>query len=297
MYHEKASSPIDLACPVNWLHPLAPQGGAWFLALPGLLGGAMYHNLCAPLGNLQDTRHGILTGSPSWTSTPGRQGGFGGLLGNGSTAYVNCGTNSNVVISGPLTLSMWWRTNGNYVNYRSLFTSCNSTGTSSCFATTFDFGSTGKLEWWQTNAGPTLTGTTAFSTDAWRHVTFVRSGGTGAWGLAIYVNGKLDASSTTATNPQSAAANSASIGRFGAYPTGYYFRDWLDDICIEPKARSAAEVMQKYQLSLSYYPGLLRRVRTWGLGVGAAAGIFDRGVMTGGRLGGQRSGILTGGRM
>lgn len=62
---------------------------------------------------------------------------------------------------------------------------------------------------------PITTSNTTFTAGAWYHVVMVRYGSTGAWTCDLYVNGILDATATTATNPSLSANPNGWIGAVG----------------------------------------------------------------------------------
>lgn len=76
--------PVQVSHPINWHHPLNQGRLAWWLALPGLEGGAKFYDLC---GKTHGTLTSFGTGS-GWrgTTQPGSIG--AGLLFDGADDYV-----------------------------------------------------------------------------------------------------------------------------------------------------------------------------------------------------------------
>ncbi|PIZ48108.1 hypothetical protein COY32_00550, partial [candidate division WWE3 bacterium CG_4_10_14_0_2_um_filter_41_14] len=86
--------------------------------------------------------------------------------------------------------------------------------------------------------------------DTWYYVTLTRGGSTGVWTAKLYINGVLDNTATTATNPSS--VSSWSIARNGAASSGY-FQGKIDDVKIYNYARSPQQVKEDYNAGFGTY--------------------------------------------
>ena len=86
---DQPSALIDLAAPVDWTHPLARGLVAWFLAVPGTMGGRTWVNLCRPhqSGTLANVRLPAIATS-GWAATK-RLGGLGELRFDGPDDLVS----------------------------------------------------------------------------------------------------------------------------------------------------------------------------------------------------------------
>ena len=91
-----------------------------------------------------------------------------------------------------------------------------------------------------------MTWTKALSANTWQHVAMVRSGSSGDWTCTLYLNGLLDNSGTTASNPNG-VNEEVTIGREGS-ASNRYFNGPLDDIRVYNRALSTGEVNKLYQM-------------------------------------------------
>lgn len=90
-------------------------------------------------------------------------------------------------------------------------------------------------------------GATSLATNTLYHVVAVRSGVTGSWTTYLYLNGKLDGGSTTATNPcaQSSAGNTQ-VGQAGDYTGALGMVGGIKSLRIWNRALTATEVKDLY---------------------------------------------------
>lgn len=192
-------------------------------------------------GSVTDKSGNSNTGTWSGTGnhwTTGKFGKAGGF--NGSDDYVNLGTNLDQ--NGELTISAWFNTRT--VQASSYGDTIIGNGT--VFGNTSDYlfvvnRTAGKLSiLWDNSV--ILTSNTTITANTWYHATMIRSGSTGNWTVKIYLNGNLDSSTTTVTNPDGASAATA-IGRFGAL-SNLYFNGSIDDVKIYNYARTPDQIME-----------------------------------------------------
>jgi len=251
---------IDCANPIAWAES-SPAPVAWYLCLPGLMGGAKWHDLMSA-ADLGIGAHGTLTGITQGTTmgwqpvSGGRMGSFGAMKLFGSSSYIDLGSPSKLNLAGPMTVTAW-------INLSSVAASCyiassyNSAGTdNNQWAIIFSqpLGAKLRAVW----AGAVvLNGNAVLSVNTWYHVAMVRGGGTGSWTVKLFINGGADASGATATNPQTQGP--ASIGRQGA-ANASYFPGFIDDVQLYNVALSDAQVQEIYFESRLVYPRRLRRL-------------------------------------
>ena len=84
-----------------------------------------------------------------------------------------------------------------------------------------------------------LNGSTDMTTGTWYHVGAVRAGSSGNWTAKLFLQGRLDGSTTTAVNPT--ASGPTSIGRTGDYP-GEYFDGLIDEVHIWNRALPESDI-------------------------------------------------------
>ena len=158
---------------------------------------------------------------------------------NGSTSLINVGTAPTL---SEQTVSAWINTATVAAGLRAIYSDFDSAGTVTQF--TFYINNTAAkltVDW---GSAVVVTSVASLNANTWYHVVGVRKGSSGSWTGLIYINGVLDTSATTATNPD--AAQPASIGRPGAF-NGQYFNGLIDDVRVYNYALSASEVNKLYQ--------------------------------------------------
>lgn len=254
-----APNAVNLGQPVNWSHPLNRGLQAWYLCLPGGPRGMRWLDLC-------NRNHGDLTnmvGAANWGGPLGRPGGNGSLDFDGSNDYVECGTSSILELGGHMTISLWYKPNGNYTGENSLVGRSDSGGNKAPYVVAFGSGAAdNKFNLWVNTARP-LDSVFTLSTDTWTHVTITRLGVAGAWNLAMYINGKLDNTATSAVNPDLTGTQNTTIGKFGGYGAGlgYNGKGRIDDVRLWNRGLSAAEAWRYHVESKTGYPRVLNRGR------------------------------------
>jgi len=106
------------------------------------------------------------------------------------------------------------------------------------------------------DAAVIVTGNVALSAGTWYHVAFIRAGTTSDWTGLIYVDGVLDNSATSATNPN-AINETTAIGRAGSSASSSFtFNGQVGSVLMYDRALNAGEIKFHYQTSLA--PFILR---------------------------------------
>lgn len=234
---------------VNWDHPLNRGLTSWHLA-----GGPFRGTLWPDLVSSQ--HDGVLASTmaptSSWWSAIGRPGGFGSLKFDGGNDVITCGTSTATAPAGEMTASAWFNT-GTPATLQQIF-GRHSGGASQSFA--MEVGRTsGRISviWTSTVVA---TGSLTVSANTWYRYTFVRTGTTGSWTASLYLNGILDASAGTSTNPLT--SGTTVIGDRDT-PTNP-FNGYIDDTRTWNRALTPSEVWADYVESRQGYPGTLNRV-------------------------------------
>jgi len=163
--------------------------------------------------------------------TTGKIGNALNFLGGASSAYfVSVPSNSAFALTGPYTISAWVFARGN--NRRFVGTATSSSGYT--FYTPNNAGITNNLAFFvQLGSAYTKYSNYSINSNAWKHVAFVRNGGTGLF----YVDGKRVASVTGLTDTHS--GSTLHLGNGGARTTGYSWNGFLDEIRIHNTAMSS----------------------------------------------------------
>ncbi|MDD4476776.1 MAG: DUF1566 domain-containing protein [Patescibacteria group bacterium] len=164
---------------------------------------------------------------------------------DGSNDYIDLGTQTTLNQQGSLTLSGWFKLNGDYTSSQSIIT--NSTGVVANYALVFGYNDY-KLGLWNTADSPNIISNRSISDNYWHYFAVTRSGSSGNWVESIYIDGVLDKTDTITTNPNGGTTDGVAIGRFGGYADSYKFKGNLDDIRIYNRALSLNEIKQLYAL-------------------------------------------------
>lgn len=262
---------LDLAQPLQRSHELAAGLQFFGLGIPGLMGAKML-NLCDLPGPLSQGRHGTLSGlkvqsdggtrSSGWKA-PTRRGGMGELkFENSTTQYVEIADHPTLKLVNTFTIAFW------------VFI----TTAGGCIITKFGSGGTGdnsgirlqtSLFVTELNGNP-LSGTVSIST--WQHWTLVsRSSGS-----LLYLNSNQVATGTAITD----WFNNTGVLRIGAATESFFgstqvaMEGSIDAIMLWNRSLSARSVRYVYDLSLQGFPGLLKRLSTWGWGQAPASAYY-----------------------
>jgi hypothetical protein len=155
-------------------------------------------------------------------------------------AYVDVGTGLDS--NGPLTISAWFKANSVASGTMQIVVNNDSSGNVQDY--TFEINRTaGRLATVWGNV-LILTGSTALSTGRWYHACVVRTGAPGAWTVTLYLDGKVDGTTTAATNPNAVNQPTRIGGRGGvAHQT---FNGLLDDVRIYPHALKPQQIARLY---------------------------------------------------
>lgn len=238
MRNHRTSLTIDCANPINWSHPLNRGRAAWWLTVPGLMGGARWHDLCSLPGDFTRGRHGTLANGPSWQGTS-RTGGWGHLLCDGSD---DCVTTPLTIPRGPFSVAAWVRLTsaGSYPMFVTGVADADLRCNSSSRVPQFGNGAA---------TAPALT------LGTWYRLLGVADGasGVGSGSLFFYLNGSLLTTDTLTWS----VSNAVLIGKRA---DGFNLPGAIDDVAIWTRALSSDEASSDYRLSSRGYPGALNRV-------------------------------------
>lgn len=182
--------------------------------------------------------HGPLTGhtlSAAWADPHG-------LTFDGSNDYVPITNPARLVDLPTVTFAGWFKANGDYNSRQALMVA--GAGWAANWGVTFGF-TDSKIELWNSAAGPVISSTASISDDEWHHYVLTRTGVTGDWDLAIYLDGKPDNTGNSAVNPQS--ASDCSIGRFGGF-NSYFLNGIADGFLVYDRRITADEVALLHSL-------------------------------------------------
>lgn len=205
---------------------------------------------------------------------------------DGSNDYINLGATLSVAhplfLSSILTIACWHKSAGDYTTAQALVANFASDGNKSNYALVFGY-TDNKYGFWNYSGGGDITNSTAISTDAWRHIAVTRSGGTGSWPIALFLNGVADGTGTYTENPNATVDSISAIGRAGGYPTGYRMNGYLTDVCLWNRALSLSEIRQLADPSNYLLSGLILppRRRLFAAGVAATGNRRRRLLITG----------------
>jgi hypothetical protein len=235
---------IDCGNPVDWTHPTMQPGmrpAVWLLALPGLMGGAKWHDLMSP-PDLRVGNHGTLTNGPVWRGAS-RRGAWGEVNFDGVDDKVVTPT---VLQGGSFTICAWTYDLDNSINRDIVYSENNSNwNLRTDFGASYRFG--------------------------------VSASGFPSIGFGSVVNRKwtfLSAGYNAATSTIFASANAAPFSILGSVSfsmvnapinvglgAGTGFVGAIDDVCYFRRALSIEEVVARYDFGPRSYPGVLRRMR------------------------------------
>lgn len=239
----KLSSTIDCANPVNRTHWHNRDKLAWWLAIPGLMGGGKLHNLMSLPGDLSRASHGTLNnmvpGPTSGWQPANAQDGFG---------YLNFdGVDDNVTFSVPIpvfhTLAATVR--------------LDAAGSFPMILAPTVAANPPELRFSSNTRKPEYAGTldvispTAIALGTWHRIL----GRASADASRLYVDGQEVGSTAGVPTAQSAIAVLGARSNNTLFLTGA-----IKDAQVWGRALSADEAWADYQLSLRGYPGALNRL-------------------------------------
>ncbi|MEM2987857.1 MAG: LamG domain-containing protein, partial [Candidatus Bathyarchaeia archaeon] len=177
---------------------------------------------------------GSLVNGPTWVK--GRYG--KALKFDGVDDYVNMG-NSLSYSPAVITIGVWIKpastqsTNGRIVNIQD---AANKNYDISILSSTYKIQ---VINWNGSSASVDITSTNAVQANQWSHIVAI----IGNSDNRLYINGKLEASSTSASSQPS--SSTLSIGRH--LTNGWYFNGLIDDVRIYNRALSASEIQALYK--------------------------------------------------
>lgn len=241
---------INFADPINRGHPLNRGRVAWWLTLPGAVGGGTWRDIT----NNKNT--GVLTsmGNSSNGFRPtNRPGGWGGIQCDGTAGYISAG---NVLgfTAEPFALAVWIRTADANPAFRAIVGKgylVSASGYGHYLDTAGHVG-------FQVRNGATVSGaisSAAVNDGKWHRVIGTRIAGV----TSLYVDGLLAATDSTAVTIGTDTQRFL-IGARDSSGAGLFFLGSIDDVAIWNRALSPAEVLQDYNLSQRGYPGVLNRL-------------------------------------
>jgi hypothetical protein len=146
----------------------------------------------------------------------------------------------------PCTISLWCKRTGSGNRY--LISDLNSAA-NLCGPLMFIAMTAGKFYIQWNSAALTLTSATSEISGQWMHIVGVRQGVTNSWTAKIFINGNLDATTTTILNPQpQSTAGSPAIATPGDYTGGstFHYNGYIKNVMIWNRALTETEVRQLY---------------------------------------------------
>jgi hypothetical protein len=172
-------------------------------------------DIYSPLSGGSLTKFNITTD----TNSPFGVGVDGSISFDGTTSYINVPAGGFVLGAGDFTVEMWINTIDNSLSNSSARTPLmagTNAGTGS-FRVSIS-STTGAITIQSTGGTNILVGNTPINDGSWKHICVLRSGTS----LKLFINGVLDATSTSSINFNNAASNSTSIGR-ATTTAGWYY--------------------------------------------------------------------------
>lgn len=259
---------INLRTPMNPRHPLNRGRVAWWLAMPGRLGGRYLYDLCG-------RNHGTLTNGPLWKPTT-RQGGWGHVQFDGVNDWVRVTDNPALSFgTAPMSIMFWGRTSTVAAPNKCLaYGKLLNGGSFDGWHGGLDSNGYATFIWRTGSTNYAATGSTNLADGRWHHYAHVRL----STGIYTYVDGLLVASNTNAST-QANVDNSQDLaigdGRSGS-PTGEQWTGQLDSLTIYNRGLSASEVFADCTLSRMGYPEVLNRYEPMRIGGSAALANYHR---------------------
>ncbi|MFC1967020.1 DUF2341 domain-containing protein [Chloroflexota bacterium] len=182
-----------------------------------------------------NTNHGTDSGSPTFSATGKAN---GAIDFDGSSAYIDCGNDSSLAISGNLTLEAWIERDATGIHHTIMDKNYNN-------EYYFRVSSDDKLLLYQGDGTwEAITGTATIGT-GWTHVALTRDVTTSQ--VRFFINGAQDGSPVTYTKTVAAGTNKVTIGYRHDYPPNYqYFDGILDEVRISSTARSGGWITTSY---------------------------------------------------
>lgn len=167
-------------------------------------------------------------GNSHGVATSGARFGAQGSVFDGVDDYINLGTplppKLNLITS-QLSIMCWVKhnINGTYNYIVNDFDAGASNSTLGIYRSNAN-----KHMFWHGSGALAALATTTTIVGQWYHLACVRSGSTGSWTLRLYIDGKLNASASGASNPTSGGL--LAIGRPGSYTGGLTMNGCIADM-------------------------------------------------------------------
>ena len=242
---------IDWSCPVNWQHPHNFGLLAWYLFVPGAIGGPTWINM-ADVGRYKMGLSSSIVKQAAWRDTPVRNGGWGGLK-LLTAASDHCDTSTPAVTAEPLSMSGWFRLTGvdvdqsivtvNGLNARHTLGFLNA-GDVVCATSVTSVGGASSA----TSAGVLA--------NVWSHGCAVFAG---AADRRAYHNGGGKGTETTSRAVSGMTRTSLGVHFFGGTGTAH-LNGHIDSVKIWNRVLSDADVVCDFEEGKHGYPSLLNRV-------------------------------------
>ena len=156
---------------------------------------------------------------------------------NGTDAYMTVSGNSSLVITGDLTMSMWFKANS-FSDYEYILRLTGINAANQDRMIGFKSSKISTNTYADSSGAYDVLGNTTLSTGVWYHVAVVYSSNT----VIIYLNGNADSSSITTTMGTFTTANPI----IGLSYNNKYFDGLIDEVAIFNTALSAEKITQIY---------------------------------------------------
>jgi hypothetical protein len=157
--------------------------------------------------------------------------------------YIDLGTPTSLDLSSDISVSVWHKliNTPGQAPYDTLYANGSDTqGRGGVYY----YSGTNKYSWSQNGGDAGMKSTSlTYSVGEWRNITVTRSGITGNWTIIFYINGILDSSQTTTSNPGTNQATA--IGRYGGYD-GNHFSGNISNVKVYKRSLSSIEVLRNY---------------------------------------------------
>ena len=177
------------------------------------------------------TNHGTKTGA-TLTITDYVDGGGAGSF-DGSGDYVDCGVLS---MPGVITISVWIKLNSDYSSIQPIISNYQPGNY------LLEFGRIdGEFSWLQNGGSIDAVSSVSLLDNDWHHLAVVRTGSSGNWIIAWYLDGVFDETDITSANP--GAPSTTAIGRHGTGGADY-FNGAIDEVAIYDRALSESEILE-----------------------------------------------------
>ena len=223
---------------------------------------------------------GTLTNPPTWNGS-GKLG-ANSLTFNGSSNYITVGNQTNLNITGAITMSAWVMNPSSNAGWGGELISKNTTYN-------FGFGGSNQINpklWFGFNNGgwrDFLGNTTTWTANQWYHVAVTEDS---SMNIKLFVNGVLDGSfTTTYTRPSN--SNSVLLGRHGDTGISQFYKGGMDDLGVWNEA------LDPKKIALINGLGLFSGVDLGSASIDNVLGVFSAGSGTA-AAGSQTWGYKTG---